>query len=56
MIAFELKTEKKQNSVINKDDIGQGLNHLEWLKAQYADLELARSYIPNRRGGGIGES
>jgi hypothetical protein len=40
MIAFELKTEKKKDSPINKDDVGQGLNHLEWLKAQYSDLEL----------------
>lgn len=40
MIAFELKTEKKPDSIINKDDIGQGLNHIEWLKGQYANLEL----------------
>ena len=40
MIAFELKTEKKAASLLNKEDIGQGLNHVEWLKAQHADLKL----------------
>jgi hypothetical protein len=40
MIAFELKTDKKSDSTINKDDIGQGLNHIEWLKKQYGSLEL----------------
>jgi hypothetical protein len=40
MIAFELKTDKKMASLINKDEIGQGLNHLEWLRKQFADIEL----------------
>jgi hypothetical protein len=40
MLAFELKTEKKQSATLSKDDIGQGLNHLEWLKKQYFDLHL----------------
>jgi hypothetical protein len=40
MIAFELKTEKKAVSVISKEDIGQGLNHIECLRSQYGSLEL----------------
>jgi hypothetical protein len=40
MIAFELKTDKTNDSLINKDDVGQGLNHLEWLKTQFPKLEL----------------
>jgi hypothetical protein len=40
MIAFELKTDKKPSSIINKDDIGQGLNHIEWLKNQHSGLNL----------------
>ena len=40
MIAFELKTDKSPNLMINKEDIGQGLNHIEWLKTQYSELEL----------------
>jgi type III restriction/modification enzyme restriction subunit/RAD3-like DEAD/DEAH box helicase len=40
MIAFELKTDKKPDSMINKDDLGQGLNHIEWLKSQHENLEL----------------
>lgn len=40
MIAFELKTEKKADSTINKEDIGQGLNHMEWLRGQYGNLKL----------------
>jgi hypothetical protein len=40
MIAFELKTEKSTESTLSKDDIGQGHNHLEWLKTQYPEIEL----------------
>jgi hypothetical protein len=40
MIAFELKTDKAPTSHLTKDDIGQGLNHIEWLKTQYADSEI----------------
>lgn len=40
MIAFELKTDKSAASTLNKDDIGQGLNHLEWLKRQFPKLTL----------------
>jgi hypothetical protein len=40
MIAFELKTDKASTSHLTKDDIGQGLNHIEWLKTQYGDIEL----------------
>lgn len=40
MIAFELKTDKSADSTLTKDDIGQGLNHIEWLKTQHKDLEL----------------
>jgi hypothetical protein len=40
MIAFELKTEKSSTSVLSKDDIGQGLNHHEWLKKQYPEIKL----------------
>jgi hypothetical protein len=40
MIAFELKTDKADSSTLTKDDIGQGHNHVEWLKTQYPDIEL----------------
>ena len=38
--AFELKTDKSADSILTKEDIGQGLNHIEWLKTQYPGLEL----------------
>jgi len=40
MIAFELKTDKKAEALINKDEVGQGLNHLEWLKKQFPEITL----------------
>jgi hypothetical protein len=40
MIAFELKTDKASESALSKDDIGQGHNHLEWLKTQYPEIKL----------------
>jgi hypothetical protein len=40
MVAFELKTDKSVESALSKDDIGQGHNHLEWLKTQYPNIEL----------------
>ena len=40
MLAFELKTDKASSSNLTKDDIGQGHNHIEWLKTQYPDLNL----------------
>lgn len=40
IIAFELKTDKSSDSSLSKDDIGQGHNHLEWVKTQYSDIEL----------------
>lgn len=40
MIGFELKTDKGIDATITKDDIGQGLNHCEWLKKNYPDLNL----------------
>jgi hypothetical protein len=40
MIGFELKTDKGKDVQVNKDEVGQGLNHLEWLKKQYHELEL----------------
>lgn len=40
VIAFELKTDKGADGKITKDDVGQGLNHLEWLKTHYPALKL----------------
>jgi tetratricopeptide (TPR) repeat protein len=40
MIAFELKTDKSADSSLNKDEIGQGYNHIEWCKTQYPQLSL----------------
>jgi hypothetical protein len=40
VIAFELKTEKAADSYLTKDEVGQGLNHIEWVKSQYPDLKL----------------
>src|SRR3954449_8159841 len=30
-ILLELKTKKKPDQAINKEDVGQGFNHLQWL-------------------------
>lgn len=40
MLAFELKTDKAADSSLSKDDVGQGHNHIEWLKSQYPEIEL----------------
>jgi hypothetical protein len=40
MIAFELKSDKSAESTLSKDDIGQGHNHIEWLRTQYPEIEL----------------
>lgn len=40
MIAFELKTEKKTDSALTKEDISQGHDHVEWLKTQHPELKL----------------
>lgn len=40
MIAFELKTDKTAESTLSKDDVGQGHNHIEWLKTHYPNTKL----------------
>jgi hypothetical protein len=40
MIAIELKADKDNTSVLTKDDVGQGFNHLEWVKKQYPGVKL----------------
>ncbi|MEH2491404.1 DEAD/DEAH box helicase family protein [Bradyrhizobium sp. AZCC 2230] len=40
MIAFELKTDKTVQSTLSKDDVGQGHNHIEWLKTHYPNTKL----------------
>ena len=39
-IAFELKTDKDLHSQLTKGDIGQGFNHIEWVRHQYPEIEL----------------
>ncbi len=39
-LAFELKCDKSATSKLSKDDVGQGLNHIEWLRVQYPDIAL----------------
>ncbi|WP_420131565.1 DEAD/DEAH box helicase family protein [Rhodopseudomonas sp.] len=40
IIALELKTDKSDEGSLTKEDIGQGHNHLEWIKSQYPGLKL----------------
>ena len=40
MIAFELKSDKSVDLILKKEDIGQGLNHIEWLRNSYPELKL----------------
>ena len=40
MIAFELKTEKQASSALKKEEVGQGLSHIEWLKKQFPEIKL----------------
>ena len=45
MLGFELKTDKV-NEHYNKEEIAQGLSHLEWMKRQYSDYKnLGLLYI-----------
>ncbi len=37
VLAFELKTNKKIPTNYRKDDIGQGHNHIQWVKENYED-------------------
>jgi hypothetical protein len=39
-LAFELKTDKKLTSTYNKGDIGQGHDHLEWIKNRFPDFTV----------------
>ena len=39
-ILFELKTGKKASKAINKFDVGQGFNHIEWIAKNRKDLKL----------------
>jgi hypothetical protein len=39
-IAFELKSDKGAEGMLGKDDIGQGLNHIEWVRTQLPDIKL----------------
>ncbi len=46
LISFELKTDKQGKAQYNKEDIGQGLNHLEWVNAQYNNYQhLSLLYV-----------
>jgi hypothetical protein len=39
-ILLELKTKKGAEKVINKDDVGQGFNHLQWAAGSLKDTEV----------------
>lgn len=38
-ILFELKTGKKSGQSINKEDVGQGFNHIEWMGKKFPDAK-----------------
>jgi hypothetical protein len=40
VLGFELKTDKNEESQYSKEDIGQCLNHLEWMKEKNTDKEV----------------
>ncbi|NVK54399.1 MAG: DEAD/DEAH box helicase family protein [Alteromonadaceae bacterium] len=41
LIAFELKTQKKEgDTTYKKDAVGQSLNHIEWLQENYKDYDF----------------
>jgi hypothetical protein len=40
VLGFELKTDKNEESQYSKDDIGQCLNHLEWMKDNNTESEV----------------
>lgn len=40
VIGFELKTEKEDSAKYHKKDIGQGHDHITWIKDQYSEYEL----------------
>lgn len=51
LIAFELKTQKKdQGTTYKKDAVGQSLNHIEWLQENYEDYEFAGVVIVGPTG------
>ena len=37
MIGFELKTDKKDPAAYSKGDIGQGHDHIEWMRQNHAE-------------------
>lgn len=39
-LAFELKTDKQATGLLPKKDIGQGHDHIEWIRDNYPDYEL----------------
>jgi hypothetical protein len=39
-ILFELKTKKKPNKAINKEDVGEGFNHLQNITEAHRDVSL----------------
>ena len=46
MVGFELKTDKKIHATYSKDDVGQGHNHLEWMKQTHDKyMSLGLLYI-----------
>jgi hypothetical protein len=40
LIAFELKTDKNDPAEYTKTEIGQSLNHIEWVKENYSDYKF----------------
>ncbi|MGY6644782.1 MAG: DEAD/DEAH box helicase family protein [Salinarimonas sp.] len=50
-IQFELKTDKLADNLLNKDDIGQGYNHIRYVVNNYSNLEnLGLIYVAKSAG------